>query len=276
MYSIMKLEKHKSNLLTLCKLLPVFMFAAFMIACSSEQAPDLVDCVATGPSLELDDQTDTQCGETEGGFSFTVTGGEGVPTYKLNNQSVETTGAVENLAAGTYTLIATDENDCSAELVVTISNLNGVNITSSEVTVSGCGSTNGTISIEATGGEPPYQYKVDNGAFQESEVLSGLGMGTHTVTVTDANECETSTSAKILSGVSFAQSIKPIIDLNCAVTDCHGGSKSPNLTTLAVIQSAASTIKAVTRNKTMPKVGSLTEEEIDLIACWVDDGALNN
>ncbi len=269
-------ERTSNMLLSWSKLTPVFTLAAFMIACASEQAPDLVDCETTGPSLVLDDQTDTQCGVSAGGFTFTATGGEGTLTYKLNDQAVETAGTLEDLAAGTYTLTVSDENECSDELVVTISNLDGVNITSAEATVSGCGSTNGTISIAATGGVPPYQYKVGSGAFQESEVLSGLGTGTHTVTVTDANECETSTSAKILSGVSFEQSIMPIIDLNCAASDCHGGSQSPNLTTLATIQSVATTIKAVTKNKTMPKVGSLTEEEIDLIACWVDDGALNN
>jgi hypothetical protein len=26
----------------------------------------------------------------------------------------------------------------------------------------------------------------------------------------------------------------------------------------------------------MPKQGSLTQDEIDAIVCWVDDGALNN
>ncbi len=74
--------------------------------------------------------------------------------------------------------------------------------------------------------------------------------------------------------VSFALSIKPIIDNNCL--QCHGGTQSPNLSSYAGISANADRIKTQVVSGRMPQGGSLTTEEIQLISCWVDNGALNN
>jgi hypothetical protein len=65
---------------------------------------------------------------------------------------------------------------------------------------------------------------------------------------------------------------------SCAISGCHDGSVSslPNFSNLSVIQANASMIKSRTQSGNMPKTGSLTQNQIDLIACWVDDGALDN
>ncbi|MCX8489943.1 MAG: 2-polyprenyl-6-methoxyphenol hydroxylase, partial [Cyclobacteriaceae bacterium] len=71
--------------------------------------------------------------------------------------------------------------------------------------------------------------------------------------------------------------IKPIIDTNCAISGCHvSGGIRTDLSQLSVIQSSASSIKTRTGNKSMPIGRTLTQAQIDQIACWVDDGALNN
>lgn len=46
--------------------------------------------------------------------------------------------------------------------------------------------TAGSITVNATGGLAPYSYSVDGGAFQSSNVLTGLTQGAHTVTIKDA------------------------------------------------------------------------------------------
>jgi subtilisin-like proprotein convertase family protein len=51
----------------------------------------------------------------------------------------------------------------------------------------GCfGSSNGTITVTASGGTPPYQYSSDGVIFQSSNVLGGLKAGTYTPKVKDA------------------------------------------------------------------------------------------
>ena len=78
------------------------------------------------------------------------------------------------------------------------------------------------------------------------------------------------------SDVTYSGSIAEIISVNCAVSGCHAGPQFPDFRVLANIQANASNIKIRTQNRSMPKSGSLTQQEIDLIGCWVDNGALDN
>ena len=81
-------------------------------------------------------------------------------------------------------------------------------------------------------------------------------------------------------GTSFAQTIQPIINANCAISGCHvTGQQNPPLTTYEQVAANADRVKARTSNGTMPPTSSglsLTIEDIESIACWVDDGAPNN
>lgn len=82
------------------------------------------------------------------------------------------------------------------------------------------------------------------------------------------------------SRVSYADDIRPILDTNCQLSGCHGSAAGiPSWATHATVSANAAAIKTNTGNKTMPPAasgGSLTDEEIQKIADWVDDGAKNN
>ena len=67
------------------------------------------------------------------------------------------------------------------------------------ITDQNCGSTDGAITVDnVSGGVAPYQYSLDGGAFQASNQFSNLSAGTYTVTVQDANGCETQLSATVV------------------------------------------------------------------------------
>lgn len=80
--------------------------------------------------------------------------------------------------------------------------------------------------------------------------------------------------------VSYADDIRPILDTNCQLSGCHGSAAGiPSWATYATVSANAAAIKTNTGNKTMPPASSgrsLTDEEIQKIADWVDDGAQNN
>ncbi len=83
--------------------------------------------------------------------------------------------------------------------------------------------------------------------------------------------------------VSFASDVKPIVDTSCAITGCHNGDNGAdkNWTVFANFQSKSSNVKdRITRpagaDGHMPASGSITEDEIQTIVCWVDQGAKNN
>jgi len=48
----------------------------------------------------------------------------------------------------------------------------------------------GKIEIQVSGGEKPYLYKIDEGAFSKSNVISNLTSNDYDITVRDANGCE--------------------------------------------------------------------------------------
>ncbi len=83
------------------------------------------------------------------------------------------------------------------------------------------------------------------------------------------------------SNVSYANVIAPIISARCNISTCHGNSGTQsNLTSYEGVRQRAADIKARTASGNMPKQpkpgGSLTADEIKLIACWVHAGAPNN
>ncbi len=74
--------------------------------------------------------------------------------------------------------------------------------------------------------------------------------------------------------VGFSSVIQPIIQTNCAIGSCHvPGTGLPNFQDVNEIFKRAVEMKKRTRSRNMPQVGSLSQEEIDLISCWVDSGA---
>ncbi|MCK6617883.1 MAG: SprB repeat-containing protein [Cyclobacteriaceae bacterium] len=60
-----------------------------------------------------------------------------------------------------------------------------------------CTAVNGSISVTATGGGLPYQYKLDAGTFGTAAVFNNLGGGTFIITVKDNNGCEKSLSVTL-------------------------------------------------------------------------------
>lgn len=77
--------------------------------------------------------------------------------------------------------------------------------------------------------------------------------------------------------ITFSMNVKPIIDNNCV--SCHSSSGQAsflNLETYDAVNLNALKVKSEVVTKDMPIGGSLTNEEIAAISCWVDAGALNN
>lgn len=77
--------------------------------------------------------------------------------------------------------------------------------------------------------------------------------------------------------VSYVADIKPIIETKCLLSGCHGSDPGlPNWGLLSELQASAPEVKRRTRDRSMPATGTLTQQQIDLITCWVDDGAPSN
>ena len=167
-------------------------------------------------------QSDALCFNQSSG-SFTVTGKGGAGTYRatysvngnpaINIPMTNQVGTVNNLAAGIYTVTLIDQNGCTAVTTVTIGQPAApvsVNAVKTDVTCSGAA--DGTITVNPAGGTAPYTYLWSNGETTQS--VSGLAVGTYTVTVTDANGCQGMQSLNIMQPPSLMISTAKA-DLTC-------------------------------------------------------------
>ena len=139
-------------------------------------------------------------GDIDGWIDLTVNGGVGVPTYAWSNGS--TTEDLAGIGAGTYSVTATNNNGCTTSKTVVITE--SVTLTSlvdwsdyNTFGVSCNGDTDGWIDLTVNGGvdNQNYTYAWSNGFTTED--LSGIGIGTYSVLVTDANGCTTSETVVI-------------------------------------------------------------------------------
>jgi gliding motility-associated-like protein len=98
----------------------------------------------------------------------------------------------------TYTITATDANNCSAQdsLIINVNDLPQIDTSSIQITDGNCLTGGGTISGISIVGTPDYTYIWDDGLNNVGTTLSvgDLEPGTYTLTVTDGNGCANSAS----------------------------------------------------------------------------------
>jgi hypothetical protein len=256
------------------RILLVVIFFIGMVGCGDDGIDPVFDCTMSDLS-STETVTGTACGTANGSVTINVSGG--LAPYAISLNGVLQSGTTINgLEAGIYNIMIEDAHECTLQKQFSINNLNGVNA-SVNLTEAGCGTSQGQIEVLASEGVAPYSYMLDMGADQSENIFSQLPAGQYQITVKDANGCEFNLDALLASGVSYKDQVGPIIMNSCSVLGCHDGSSAQiDFRTLANVQSVSAGIKSRTQSGNMPKTGALTQEEIDLIACWVDDGALDN
>ncbi|MDO8969178.1 MAG: SprB repeat-containing protein, partial [Saprospiraceae bacterium] len=152
-------------------------------------------------------------GEASG--SVTVNTGGGTPPYVLLWTGGSANQTLTGLLAGTYTVTVTDGNGCTATSSTTVSEpAQDLLATISATTNVDCfGGNNGSATAVGSGGTGPYSYAWSNG--QMLDLATGLAAGTHTVTVTDANSCTTTTTAVITEPSELTASISAQTNVLC-------------------------------------------------------------
>jgi hypothetical protein len=244
-------------------------------SCTSNDINPPADCSVEGPSLQLVEVVDADCNQQNGLIKVAATGGSGSYQYKLDDGVFQDAPEFTGLGVGTYLITLKDENTCENTLAVNVLNKDGVNLALTS-TDAGCHESEGSITADPDGGEAPFQYKIGSGSFQDNPLFENLSRGNYIVTIKDNTGCEAQQTVKVLSGISYENNIKLIIETSCAINDCHNGNQFPDFRQFNNIQANAAKIKELTGNRTMPEEGSLTQSQIDAIACWVDDGAPAN
>lgn len=159
----------------------------------------------TAVSGSITSQTDVLCfGETTG--SVTVTGAGGSPPYEYSKDGVgyQASGTFSTLVAASYTITVRDNNNCTFDVPVTITepatSVSG-SITG-QTDVACFGESTGSVTVAGAGGTPGYDYSLDGGAYQASGTFGTLAAGNYLVTVRDANLCTFDVPVSITQPIS--------------------------------------------------------------------------
>ncbi|MDA8994471.1 Ig-like domain-containing protein, partial [Schleiferiaceae bacterium] len=132
---------------------------------------------------------------SDGSASVSVTGGTSPYTYSWNTSPIQTNSTATNLAAGTYTVTITDFTNVVTTANVTISEPSALSLSITATDVSCVDDVTGALDATVTGGSPNYTFAWSNSSSSEDQ--TGLGTGTYSLTVTDDNGCQISSSATI-------------------------------------------------------------------------------
>jgi large repetitive protein len=140
--------------------------------------------------------TASTCGNSNGQACASASGG--VPGYTYFwLPSGPTSACAPNLAAGTYSVIVTDANGCTASNSITVTNAASPTASITAVTNVSCfGGTNGSATVTASGGAGGYSYAWSPSGGTNA-TTTPVGAGTYVVTVTDLNGCTAQATAVI-------------------------------------------------------------------------------
>lgn len=137
-------------------------------------------------------------------------------TFVLSPGNITQTGSTTtypNLAAGTYSVLITDANGCQ----FTLSNMNitaggGLTASATSTPTTCAGVNNGTV-IVTTNGTAPFTMVLDGTITQTSvtttHTFNNVGAGAHSVTITDAAGCVTTTpvTTTVTAGTGFTATV---------------------------------------------------------------------
>jgi len=164
-------------------------------------------------------KTDVSCnGGANGTATVAPTGGTPTYTYSWNTTPVQTTATATGLAAGTYTVTVTDANNCQTTRSFTINQPTAPLSAATgggKTDVSCNGGSNGTAMVIPSGGTGTYSYSWNTTPVQTTASATGLAAGTYTVTVTDANGCQTTRDFTISEPPALVASIGSQSDASC-------------------------------------------------------------
>jgi gliding motility-associated-like protein len=170
--------------------------------------PTVVTVTATATAISCNGGTST--------ITASGSGGVGIYQFNLNNGAFQTSGTFSSLPTGTYTVGVKDGNGCTASTLVTIAQPVPLTISVNATSIL-CFGGSTTLTVTAGGGTPGYQYKLNTGSYQSSNIFNAVLSGTYTLTISDANNCTASTVTNV------SQPTQVMLSASATSILCHGG-----------------------------------------------------
>ncbi len=159
--------------------------------CSIESSITKTDC-CNSDNFCLATVVQPICSNDFGSIHINPIGGSGMYSYEWSHDEMLDTNLASDLSSGMYTIEVIDALNCIALCNYTIQNPGSITIETVSIISSTCGSSNGSITIEAVPGAigNALNYSIDGGfSTQESNVFNGLSSGSYSIVVSNSNGC---------------------------------------------------------------------------------------
>ena len=113
------------------------------------------------------------------------------PPYIFNWSNGESGSSINNLPPGDYTVSISDAAGCDTLLSISISSPPAFTFDTTLLRPTCNGGMDGGISLDVSGGTPPYAFSWQGGPFVPDNNQSNLAAGDYDIVLRDANGCET-------------------------------------------------------------------------------------
>ena len=188
----------------------------YVMALDDNSCSDVELLVVTGPSAPVmasASTTSASCGDANGEISASALGGTAPYTYSLNGNS-QSSGDFTGLSSGSQIVIVSDDNGCTDEITVALSNSDGPTLDEVQIEAPNCfNGADGSAYVLVQGGLPSYTYYQDG--VQVTADVHNLTSGSNQILVVDAQLC----SLYVDFVVPQADSLMAVIDTNFVLGD---------------------------------------------------------
>lgn len=181
--------------------------------------------VLVQPSINITsvNVADAGCfGGNNGSITINANGGVSPLHYSIDGgATTQLSNVFNNLSAGNYSAVVTDDFGCTQNYAgnpVVVGQPTDIVVDSTIIRDASCANVyDGSITIYASGGVPPYSYSINGGPSQPGNVFSGLASSTYHISIYDTHGCVDTSSVTI--GDSYIISVNTISQTNLS---CFG------------------------------------------------------
>lgn len=165
------------------------------------------------PLTSTETHVDVSCfGGNDGSIDLSASGGTQPYSFSWSPNGAFSED-ISGLVAGIYTATITDNNNCSINLPVVISEPPNSTITETHQDILCFGQITGSIDLTVSGGTAPFSFLWSNGLTTED--LSGLGPNTYSCDITDDLGCLSTIQVVITQPLTALSVTETHVDATC-------------------------------------------------------------
>ncbi|HXB39718.1 MAG TPA: PKD domain-containing protein [Bacteroidia bacterium] len=185
--------------------------------------PDTIKQVVNIMTATVTTFTNVSCnGANNGAATVTTTSALNPVTYTWS-PSGGNAATASGLSPGTYTVSVSDAGSCPVKATVNITQPTPIVVTPTQTNVLCNGASNGSASVNVTGGTPAYTYSWTPSGGTTS-AAAGLSAGNYSVTVTDANNCH------VIQSINITQPTALVLTASTTSASCAGNNGTASAT----------------------------------------------